>query len=95
MFGLDVRTLKILNDIFAKNKNIEKKVVFGSRAAGTYKRTSDIDIAIYGKLTRAEVNRLRGDLEESDCFYKVDLVHYEALADEEMRKNIDRDGVEF
>jgi hypothetical protein len=31
---------------------------------------------MYGKIIRREVNSIRDVIEESDCFYKGDLVNY-------------------
>lgn len=51
-FGLDNNVIKKLKKIFEKYNEIERACIFGSRAKGIYKNTSDIDIALYGeKLT--------------------------------------------
>ena len=68
--------------------------LFGSRAKGTYKAGSDIDIAIKGsnidhKLVMALSTRLN---EETTMPYFFDIVHYDGITDPELRAHIDRVG---
>ena len=41
---------KVIEEIrtFARKYNIDKVILFGSRARGDYRRTSDIDLAVVG-----------------------------------------------
>ena len=43
-------SLQVIDEIvsLAQKHNIEKVVLFGSRARGDYHRASDIDLAVYG-----------------------------------------------
>ena len=50
MFGLDVDTLRNIRGCFARLPNIEKVILYGSRAKGNYKTGSDIDITLLGKI---------------------------------------------
>ena len=68
--GINEKTLKIIKDIIGKY-NVEKRFIFGSRARGTYRYNSDIDIAIFGTINRNDFNRLLDELMESDCIYKI------------------------
>ena len=92
--GLNDKTLKIVKDIIEKYP-VEKKVIFGSRARGSYRYNSDIDIAIFGSIKRNEFNRLLDELVESDCIYKIDLVHFEKITNGELKKDILEEGIEF
>ena len=55
--------------------------VFGSRAAGTARRYSDLDLALRSRtpLTLEHVGRLRNALSESDLTIKVDVVDLATL----------------
>ena len=53
MFGLLDRDIKYINKALQQHSEIEKAIIFGSRAMGNYKKGSDVDIAIIGK----DVNR--------------------------------------
>ena len=70
--------------------------VFGSRAKGGVKRSSDLDLAVdIGRsLTRAEMLALTDAFEESDLPYTVDVVDLKS-ANEAMRAVILKDGVLF
>lgn len=68
--------------------------VFGSRAKGQVKRSSDLDLAIdLGRpLTRAETLTLADAFEESDLPFRVDVVDL-SIASGTMRKTILNEGL--
>ena len=47
-FGISDKSYQILQQYFARKPNIEKVVIFGSRARGTCRNGSDIDLALFG-----------------------------------------------
>ena len=47
-YGLPEEHIKIILDYIARYSEIEEAVLFGSRALGTYKPGSDVDIALKG-----------------------------------------------
>ncbi|MDR1848064.1 MAG: nucleotidyltransferase domain-containing protein, partial [Bacteroidales bacterium] len=48
-FGLSEKVIDDLCGVFRNCPNIEKVYLFGSRAKGTHKEGSDIDLAIVGE----------------------------------------------
>lgn len=58
--------------------------VFGSRASGTYRKFSDVDllIEVVPPFTADQVEKLAESLEESDIPLKFDLVTSESLKPE-------------
>ena len=64
--------------------------VFGSRALGTARPNSDIDIVLYGEVTEAEIDRLWTEFDESDLCVSVDVVGYEHIRYPPMRDHLDR-----
>lgn len=71
--------------------------VFGSRARGTAKQFSDLDLAIdsQGKpLPTATIADLRDAFEESDLPYKVDIIDIHSIT-ESFRNNIKAQQVFF
>ena len=93
MFGLEKRSEEELRAILILH-GVEKAIIFGSRANKKYKKTSDIDIAIFGDFTSTEINLIRWDIEDSRIIYFVDLVHFEKVTNEKFKKNI-LEGKEF
>ena len=74
---------------------VESAFIFGSRAKGTYKRGSDVDIAIKGeKITIDVVAKILNELEEETILpYFFDVVHYDTCSTNELVEHIDRLGV--
>ena len=50
MFGLDVDTLRDMRQLFRQFSDIEKVILYGSRAKDNYRKGSDIDITLIGKV---------------------------------------------
>ena len=74
-------------------KEIKEALIFGSRALGTYKKASDIDIAIKGDITFDTVSKLTTILDGYPGFpYKVDIINYEVVENQELKKHIDQYG---
>jgi predicted nucleotidyltransferase len=93
-FGLNDKDLSYIIETIAKFPEIEKAVLFGSRAKGNYKRGSDIDIAIFGdKVNGDTLSRLHAILEdESPMPYFFDIIDGTHLAHQGLQEHIDRVG---
>jgi predicted nucleotidyltransferase len=94
-FGLEKKELLLIKEVLKNYKEIKKAKIFGSRGKGTYKKYSDIDLAIYGDLDYLTTCTIKDDLEELDLIYRFDVVHYEELSQKEMSNHIDRVGKEI
>ncbi len=94
MFGLDEKLIESIRNISKKYPK-NKFVVFGSRARGDYKTTSDIDIAILGRCDDKIEFNIKNKFDLIDTFYMFDIVFYENLKDEKFKKSIDIEGVEI
>ncbi len=82
---------QVMDEILAvADKNgIEKIILFGSRARGDYKRTSDIDLAIWG----GNAARFRADIdEEVSTLLSFDIVNMDGSVQEELVDSIKREG---
>jgi predicted nucleotidyltransferase len=63
--------------------------LFGSRARGDFKRTSDIDIAVDG----GDFERFALDVdEETSTLLEFDIIDLQRNIQEELRKSIDMEG---
>ncbi|MFM8886535.1 MAG: nucleotidyltransferase domain-containing protein, partial [Chthoniobacterales bacterium] len=47
--GLSGQTVERIQEVFAHHPGVERAVLFGSRATGTARPGSDIDLALYGQ----------------------------------------------
>lgn len=68
---------------------IERAAVFGSRAMGTARPASDIDLVLYGTLSEGQVARLWTMFDESPLAVTVDLVAYNLDIHPPLRRHID------
>ena len=59
-YGLSEKIINQIEDIIRKYDNYKFKL-FGSRARGDYKKTSDIDIAIFKDVDRKDEYRIRDE----------------------------------
>lgn len=91
-FGLPPNVLDSIKKALTDHPDIKTSKIFGSRAKGTQKRYSDVDIAIFAG-TNINIAHIKEDLEELDVIYKFDVVHYETLANAELKEHIDRVGI--
>ena len=84
-----------LESIFSNYPEIEKVIVFGSRAIGNAKPGSDIDLAFVGKkLTVRKVSEIRDYLENETLFpWFFDCVHFESLQNAALREHIKKYGL--
>ena len=75
--------------ILAQKYPVQKVILFGSRARGDYKRTSDIDLAAKG----GEFERFALDVdEETTTLLKYDIVDMDRELQPELLEAIEREG---
>jgi|SRR5690625_4216099 len=88
---------RFLNELIAyclADKRIVKVLLFGSRAFGDFRETSDIDLAIYTReTTHTEQNLIEMRIQEIPTYLKIDIVFIERLKNEGLLSNILREGV--
>lgn len=73
----------------AQKHDIGRIILFGSRARGDYKRTSDIDLAVTG----GDFERFAVDInEETSTLLGFDLVNLDRAVQKELRDSITREG---
>lgn len=80
--------------IIVRYKKPQKVVLYGSRARGIFKESSDIDIAIFGKdWTSTDINLVKHELDESvKTPLKIDVVNFYQLKKEPLKENILKEG---
>lgn len=82
---------KVINEIreIAQTYDIDKVLLFGSRARGDYKERSDIDLAVYGGKTAKFSLAID---EETSTLLKYDIVDMSASLQQELRESIEKEG---
>ena len=72
-----------------KKYNAQEVVLFGSRAKGTAKTTSDFDIAVTGV---KDIEGLREELDSIPTLYKIDLVDLDTCRNNLLMEDIQNYG---
>ena len=74
----------------AKKYNLDKVILFGSRARGDYSRASDIDLAVSG----GDVNKFAVDVEEeTSTLLQYDVVNLDTHVQNELLLSIRKEGI--
>ncbi|MCK9421045.1 MAG: nucleotidyltransferase domain-containing protein [Bacteroidales bacterium] len=93
-FGIRDTDLQMILQVIDRFPVIESAVIFGSRAKGTFKKGSDVDIALFGKGIDFRTTVSVGSIlnEEMPMPYFFDIVNYSSICNENFRNHIDHIG---
>lgn len=94
--GLSLNYITDINSVFAQYEQVEKVILYGSRAMGTYNERSDINLVAVGRnINRTIVVQIKNALEELMIPYFIDLQDYKTIDNENLIEHITRVGIEF
>ncbi len=92
--GLPPATVSRIVATLERFPAVERAVLFGSRAKGTHKPGSDIDLALYGDaLDWREVGRLADALDDLLLPHRFSLIRHDPALDPEVAAHIARVGI--
>ncbi len=95
-FGLAEEDIKKINSVFLKYIEITKVMIYGSRAKGDFKASSDIDLSVFTeKKDISFLFKIENEIDDLLLPYKVDLSLYGLLDNENLKDHIDRVGQVF
>ena len=96
MYGLSQIDIDLIISIIAEYPDIEKVLLYGSRAMHTHKRGSDIDFTLQGKnLKLNTLLALSAKLNDTNLPYIFDISLYHHIQNPELIDHIQRVGIEF
>ncbi len=94
--GLSEKTVEAVRHVFLQHPEIDRAMLFGSRAKGTFKPGSDIDLALLGRnLTQKTLNRLYEKLDDLPIPYQFSLILWDKITDPDVVAHIERVGIVF
>jgi len=94
--GLPPKTIQALGSVFKQFDCIDKVVLYGSRALGTQKPGSDIDLALFGSSVTLDLIATIAILIDDLLFtYTFDLTAYVLIDNTALREHVDRVGIEL
>ncbi len=93
LYGIEKTIWEKIFDVFVKTPSVDKVVLYGSRAKGTFKNGSDIDLAIFGDDFNLHLLRnLMDKLDDLLLPYTFDVVVYKDITNADLKLHIDRFG---
>lgn len=88
--------IQAIQHVFSGFREIESAVIYGSRAKGSYKPASDIDLTFFGPgLDLTVLNKLSNDLDDLLLPYTFDLSIFESINNPDLIEHIKRVGIAF
>lgn len=95
-FGLDDRDINKIQFVFRNYSNIEKALIYGSRAMGNYRNGSDIDIALIAKeINLEELNKIENEIDDLLLPYFFDISDLAKISNSDLIDHINRVGQVF
>ncbi|MDA8198001.1 MAG: nucleotidyltransferase domain-containing protein [Thermaerobacter sp.] len=95
-FGLPDGTIDLIVGVLRRHPPVERAVLFGSRAQGTFRPGSDIDLTLVGAgLTHRTLLHIMDERGDAPIPYRVDLSLFDQMRDPDVREHIERWGITF
>ena len=83
-----------IQDVIGRHSPITRARIFGSRAKGTAKHNSDVDIALDGGISPLQAAGTARELDELPLPYRIDVVVINTITSESLLAHIQRVGVD-
>ena len=96
-YGLKDSTIEKIQSVLARYPEVERAILYGSRAMGNYKNGSDIDLTLCGGagLTMKVLYRIMDELDDLLLPYMIDLSILDNISDPDLCDHIHRVGLTF
>ncbi len=96
-FGLSDQNMKEIMEVLERYPQVHKAVIYGSRATGTYRTGSDIDLTLFGdeSLDRDVLLLIMSDIEDTWIPHFADLSIFDHIQDEALKEKIRKEGKTF
>jgi uncharacterized protein len=92
--GLTRETVDRIRSVLARFPQVEKAVLYGSRAKGNYKRGSDIDLTLFGSgLNPSVLSQISSGLDDLLLPQKIDISIFAKISHADLIDHIRRVGV--
>ncbi|MDX2130385.1 MAG: nucleotidyltransferase domain-containing protein [Chloroherpetonaceae bacterium] len=92
-YGLSEETVGKMTCVFTQFPEIEQVIIYGSRAKGTHREGSDIDITLIGnEVTEAIRSKVWLALDDLNMPYMIDLSVFNSLTSQSLIDHITRVG---
>jgi len=94
--GLTDETVAQIHEVLAHHPEVEKVVLYGSRAKGNFKPGSDVDLTLLGAGVTSKIGgQIQDELEDGPLPYTFDLSMLAQITQADLLDHIRRLGVVF
>ncbi len=90
--GLRVEEVDGIRTVLATHPNVVRAKVYGSRALGTHRPGSDIDLTLTGEMEWSELLQIETELDNLDLPYTIDLSIESQIENKALRQHIKQHG---
>jgi predicted nucleotidyltransferase len=95
-YGLSSNNLKRITQVLKQFPGIETVYLYGSRAKGNYKPSSDVDLMLKGdKLDLKQLTSVMTELDDLLLPYTFDIAIYHQIENNELLDHIKRVGIDL
>jgi len=95
-FGLENIDIQKIQKVFASFPEVEKAILYGSRAKGNYKKGSDIDLCLVGEnLNLTIINAISTQIDDLLLPYMFDISIFHQISNADLIDHINRVGKLF
>ncbi|MGK4566984.1 nucleotidyltransferase domain-containing protein [Flavobacterium sp. 3HN19-14] len=92
--GLNISDIQKIQSVLNSYAEIEKAILFGSRAKGSYKPASDIDLTLVGQNLNLTIQqKIEGKLDDLLLPYKFDISIHHTISNAALLDHIERIGI--
>lgn len=92
-FGLTDKEINAILAVLSAHEEVKKVIVYGSRAIGIYKPSSDIDLILFGDQLSVDIlSKIESELDDLLLPYKIDINIYQRINNKNLIDNINKAG---
>lgn len=96
-YGLNDMTIASIREVMSRYTQVERAIIYGSRAKGNYKTGSDIDLTLVGgrDLDLSVLSCIMDDIDDLLLPYSFDISVMHTITDKDVLDHIQRAGKLF
>ena len=85
--------LELIRSVFERHPEVSAVRLFGSRAKGTHRNSSDVDLAVWGDMDALRAETIALDLDDLPLPYHFEVQPFALIRLASLREHIERVGV--
>ena len=91
--GLSRRETDLICGVLCRHPEITAAMLYGSRAKGTHRPESDVDLAIQGDVDQLRAESIAAEMDDLPLPYRFDVQAYATIQSAALRDNIKHTGL--